>query len=144
MTWMLGLFAGAIFLLYAVYFLQIVRGRPEEFELDIMKALASWMVSRGSAAKGQMWLMVMLSVLLELVYFVLVFTIIQNNFMVLFTVFCAGYEVIHLVILSIGLSRFFQGQLKLKDIFKWKAERLSAILFFTHSMLVLATLLFFR
>lgn len=144
MAWILGVFAGVIFLLYAVYFLQIVRGKPDEFELDIMKALASWMVSRGAKAKGQMWLMVVVSALLELTYFILVFVIIQNSFMVLFTTFFAGCELIHLFIISVGLASFFKGQLKLKDIFKWKAERFSAILFYTHSMLVLVTLLFFR
>jgi len=141
---MLGVFAGVIFLLYAVYFLQIVRGRPEEFELEIMKSLAAWMVSRGSAAKGRLWLLVLISFVLELFYFILVFSIIVNNFMVWFTVLFAAYEVLHLFLISVGLSRFFQGQLKLKHIFKWKAERFSAILFYTHSMLVLVTLLFFR
>lgn len=143
MTWILGVFAGIIFLLYAVYFLQIVKGKPEEFELEIMKTLAAWMVARGSAAKGQLWLMVLLSLILEVIYFILVFSIIQNNFMVWFTALFAAFEIIHLILISVGLTRFFQGKLKLKDIFKWKAERFSAILFYTHSMLVLVTLLFF-
>lgn len=144
MAWILGIFAGVLFLIYAVYFFQIVKGKPEEFELELMKALAAWMVSRGERAKGQMWLMVMVSALLELTYFILVFNIINNDFMILFTSFFVGFEMLHLFIVSFGLSRFFKGQLKLKDIFKWKAERFSAILFYTHSMLVIATLLFFN
>lgn len=144
MAWILGVFAGLLFLIYAVYFFQIVKGKPEEFELELMKALAAWMVSRGTRAKGQMWLMLLLSALLELTYFILVFNIMNNDFMILFTSFFVGYEMFHLFIVSLGLSRFFKGQLKLKNIFKWKAERFSAILFYTHSMLVIATLLFFR
>ena len=144
MAWILGVFAGVLFLLYAVYFLQIVRGKPEEFELELMKALASWMVAKGVKAKGQMWIMLAVSALLELTYFIMVFEVLENNFMILFTGFFAGYELLHLFLVSVGLSRFFKGQLKLKDIFKWKAERFSAILFYTHSMLVLVTLLFFR
>lgn len=144
MAWILGIFAGVLFLLYAVYFLQIVRGKPEQFELELMKALASWMVARGVQAKAQMWLMLAISALLEFTYFILVFVVVQNKFMILFTSFFAGYELLHLLIVSLGLSRFFKGQLKLKDIFRWKAERFSAILFYTHSMLVLVTILFFR
>lgn len=144
MAWVLGSFAGILFILYAVYFIRIVRGKPEEFEMELMQALAAWMVARGTRAKGRMWLMFALSALLELTYFVLVFEVIQNTFILIFTSFFAGYEVLHLLIVSLGLARFFRGELKLKDIFRWKAERFSAILFYTHSMLVLVTLIFYK
>lgn len=143
MTVSLGLFAGIIFIIYSVYFIKIIKGTPEDFEGEILEALAEWMVSKGSASKGQMWFLLFLSVLIEMVYFTLVFYGINNLAIIMFTLFFAVVELYHLAMLSYSLNSFFKGKIVVKKIFNWKLERLSAKLFFTHSLLILLLLIFF-
>ncbi len=143
MTLSLGLFAGIIFFVYSVYFIKIIKGTPEDFEGEILESLAEWMISKGSASKGQMWILLLLSVLLEVAYFTLVFYGINNLTIIVFTLFFAVIELYHLAMLSHSLNRFFKGKIVIKKIFNWKFERLSAMLFFTHSLLILLLLIFF-
>ncbi|MGR6835134.1 hypothetical protein [Syntrophomonas erecta] len=137
----LGLFAGVIFLLYSIYFIQIIKGSPGEFETDLLKSFAAWMIEKGPAARGQVWRMIGFSAILEIIYFVLVFTVISNPVMQMVTGFFTGVEVIHLSKVSLAFRRFFQGKSMLKEVFNWRIERLSAVFFFTHSLLVIFSLI---
>lgn len=143
MILLLGVLAGIIFLTYSYYFYKIIVGKPEEFEYELLKSLATWMVSNGAKSKPQLWLLFFLSVILELVYFLLVFATIDQPVLIIITSFFVGVEVIHLLTVGKALSKFFSGKAMLKDIFNWKVERISAMLFFTHSLLVLISLIFF-
>ncbi len=141
MTAALGLIAGTIIFLYSFYFLRIIRGEPEGFELELLQALAGWMVQKGASSRGQLWLLLLLAFLLELLYFLLVLAVVKNLFLLLFTGFFIAAESYHLVSFGYSLGRFFRGDIKLKYLFNWRWERFSAILFFTHSLLVLISVI---
>lgn len=143
MTLLLGVLAGIIFLSYSYYFYKIIIGKPEDFEYELLKSLAAWMVSTGRKSKPQLWMLLVISVIIELVYFLLVFTIIDQPVLIIITSFFAGVEAIHLLTISRSLTKFFAGKVMLKDIFNWKLERISALFFFTHSLLVMICLVFF-
>lgn len=143
MTLLLGVLAGIIFLTYAFYFYKIIIGKPEEFEYELLKSLAAWMVSNGSKSKPQLWLLLFLSVILEFIYFFLVFVYIDQPVLIIITSFFAGVEIVHLSTVGRSLSKFFSGKAMLKDIFNWKIERISALLFFTHSLLVIVSLIYY-
>lgn len=139
----LSFFAGLIFVLYSFYFSRIITGNPEQFEMDMLRSLADWMIKKGAASKSQLWFMLLSSFMLELGYFYLVLVLIKNPVLLLFTWTLAGIEIIHLSSLFIAFYRFFTGKLILKDIFKWSLERVSAFLFFTHSLLVILAIWLF-
>ncbi|MEA1960144.1 MAG: hypothetical protein U9N81_02425 [Bacillota bacterium] len=142
MTVILGIMAAIIFLMYSSYFIHILKGQPQDFEMEILKALAGWMVQQGSSSKMKMWHMFGLSLLIELIYFLLAFIVLANPFMIYLTVAFVGFEAYHYSSLAVSFKHFFSGQTKISDIFNWKTERLSATLFYTHAMLVLISLLF--
>lgn len=143
MTMALGLLAGLLLLLYSIYFVRIIKGKPQAFEIELLKSMAQWMVQRGRASKGQLWLMYVLSVLIELTYFIMVFSLVSNSFMQFFTALLAGVESFHLLSVALSFRRFFASKSMITQLFNWRMERMSAVLFFTHSLLVLITLLFF-
>jgi hypothetical protein len=136
----LGFLALSIFLLYSVYFIKIIKGNPESFELELLSSLANWMIEKGAKSQVRIWLMLFLSLLLEASYFLLVFLIVANPVILGFTVLFAAFELLHLLVLGLAFKRFFQGQKILKEVFNWKMERSSALLFFTYSLLVLINL----
>lgn len=137
LTAALGLIAGTLIFLYSFYFIRIIKGEPEGFELELLQALADWMIQKGASSRGQLWLMLLLAFLLELLYFLLVFSVVKNLFLLMFTGFFIAVESYHLISFGYSLGRFFRGDIKLKHLFNWRWERFSAILFFTHSLLVL-------
>lgn len=141
MTMALGLLAGSLFLLYSIYFIRIIKGKPQSFEMELLKSLASWMVKRGHRSKGQLWLMYLMSLIIELVYFISVLLTIVNPFMQFFTALLVGLESYHLLWMAFSLRQFFAGKTRISQIFNWRMERISAILFFTHALLVLIVLL---
>lgn len=140
MTMALGLLAGSLFLLYSIYFIRIIKGKPQSFELELLRSLAGWMVKSGLRSKGQLWFMYFLSLLIELTYFILVFLLVSNPFMQYFSALMAGFEAWHLLWLGLSLRQFFAGLTRISQMFNWRMERISAILFFTHTMLVLIIL----
>ena len=142
MTMALGLLAGSLFLLYSIYFVRIIKGKPQSFEMELLKSLARWMVKQGPRSKGQLWLMYLISLMIELIYFILVLLIISNPFMQFFTALLAGLESYHLLWMALSLRYFFTGKTRISQIFNWRMERISATLFFTHALLVLIILLF--
>ncbi|HOQ10377.1 MAG TPA: hypothetical protein PLG09_09670 [Syntrophomonadaceae bacterium] len=141
MALVLGIVAVCILAIYSVYFIRIIKGSPQEFETELLKAFAAWAVSRGSALRGQMRLMLAASIVLEAVYFTLVFTVISNPAMLIFSAFLVGVEVVHMGLVSSAFYQFFRGRLKIKELFNWRMERISAVLFFTHCFLVLFCLI---
>lgn len=139
----LGIIAGIIFVMYSVYFTRIIRGNPQQFEKQLLTSLADWLVQKGAASKRQAWMMLFISAALEIAYFLLVFLVITNPVMLLLTTMLVGLELYHLIRVSWGFYRFFAGKAVLGDIFNWYIERMSAVLFFTHTLFVIIILLFF-
>ncbi|HZK43715.1 MAG TPA: hypothetical protein VFC73_05435 [Syntrophomonadaceae bacterium] len=140
---LLGVLAGMIFISYSYYFFKTMIGKPEEFEYELLKTLAAWMVEKGSKSRQQLWMLFFLSLILEIFYFALVFINIEQPVLLIITCLFAGFEAFHLFIIGRALNKFFSGAAMLKDIFNWKIERTSALIFFTHSLLVLVCLIFY-
>ena len=143
MTLTLGLTAAVLFLLYSWYFVPIIKGNSQTFELELLKALAQWMVQKGPASKVQMWLMYWFSLMIEVLYLGLAFLTISNSFMQYFTVMVAAMEGYHLLWLAFSCKRFFAGQTLISQLFNWRLERMSAISLFSYSLLLLITLIVF-
>jgi hypothetical protein len=137
MTVALVVMAGTIAFLYSFYVFKIIKGEPEGFELELLQALANWMVQKGTSSRGQLWLMLLLAFLFELVYFLLVFSVVSNLFLLILAGFFVAVEAYHLTSFAASLGRFFRGDIKLKHLFNWRWERISAVLFFTYSLLLL-------
>ena len=144
MTLALGITAAVLFLLYSWYFIRIMKGRPQSFELSIMKSLAQWMVEEGPSSKGKMWLMYWLSLLIEAFYLAMAWFIIDNPFMHYFTIAVIALESYHLLWLAWSFRRFFAGRSPVSRIFNWRLERMSALTLFSYSLLLVLTLAFFR
>lgn len=143
MTMALGIIAGLLVLLYSIYFVRIIKGNPQAFEIELLKSLARWMIKKGRSSKGQLWLMFLLTLIMEIIYFTLVIVVISNAFMQFFTAMLAGVEVYHYLSTGLSFKRFFAGKSTITQLFNWRLERTSTVLFFTHTGLVLATPLFF-
>jgi len=111
--------------------------------LELLKALAQWMVQKGPASKGQIWLMYWFSFLIEILYLGLAFLTLSNPFMQYFTVMVAAMEGYHLLWLAFSFKRFFAGQTLISQLFNWRWERMSAISLFSYSLLLLITLIVF-
>lgn len=138
----LALFAGLLLVLYSVYFYQIMKGNPQGFELELIKALAEWMINRGPAIRWQLWMFYLLSLVLEIVYFSMVFYLLNNAVIKMFTIFLASFEALHLGLVGLNLSRFFGGSMPLKKLLNWPIERTSAVFFFTHTLLVIINIIY--
>ena len=139
----LVILAGLIFMLYSSYFIRIIKGEPQGFEVEMLQALAEWIITKGAVSKGYIWAMFFLSLLGELIYFFLTLVLIRNPVMTALTVLFIAIESYHLSRIDVILNRFFTGKALLSQIFNWRVERASAILFFTHSFLVVIILIFF-
>ncbi|HWQ75374.1 MAG TPA: hypothetical protein VN441_08675 [Syntrophomonas sp.] len=144
MTSVLGFTAAVLFLLYFWYFIRIIKGRPQAFELELLKSLARWMVSKGPAAKSGMWLMYWSSFLIEAAYLGMAYLTVTNPFMHYFTLAIIALEAYHLTWLGLNFRRFFAGRIPVSQLFNWRMERMSALTLFSYSLLLLATLAFFR
>lgn len=139
----LGLLALALFLTYSLYFYHILRGQAAVFERDLLKAFAAWMVERGPTVKRLIWGMIIFSAGIELGYFVMVFAVINNQAMQYITAFFAGLECFHALLTVVNFRQFFAGKSKMGHLFNWRMERISAVFFFTHTLLVLVVLIYF-
>jgi hypothetical protein len=139
---LLVILAGVICLLYTGYFVRIIKNDAEDFEAELIKALAEWIIATGVVSKGYIWSMFVLSLLVELIYFWLTLKLISNPFMIYLTVMFIAVEILHISRIAVGLNHFFTGKALLSGIFNWRVERASAILFYTHTLLVLAILIF--
>lgn len=126
--------------IYWIYFTRILKGDSLSLELLIIKSLAEWMIKNGQASKIKLWILMALSIALEITYFYLSLVVIVNPALKLLTGFFAGVEFYHMLNLVLRLKLFFQGRIMISQIFNWRIERISAILFFTHALLVLVSL----
>ncbi|HRX21997.1 MAG TPA: hypothetical protein P5273_09790 [Syntrophomonadaceae bacterium] len=143
MTLALGITAAALFLLYSWYFIRIIKGNPRLFELELLKSLARWMVQKGPASKGRMWLMYWSSLLIEAGYLGMAYITLGNPFMHYFTITVMLLEIYHLIWLGFSFKSFFAGRRPVGKLFNWNLERLSALTLFSYSLLLLITLAFF-
>ena len=139
MTAILGSFAVLILIVYSLYFSKILRGNPHEFELDLLHALENWLhVSKSRV----IWILGTGSALCEAVYFGLVFWVIDNPVTLALTGLIIIIELWHLFSVVRAFGSFFKGAISAGRIFNWRLERLSAMGFFTHSLIVILTLIF--
>ncbi len=143
MSTILVILAGLICLLYTGYFVKIIKGDPQGFERAMIKSLADWIITKGTVSKVYIWAMLFWSMVIVFLYFGLTLRLINNPFMRYLTSIFIAIESFHLSRIAITLGRFFAGKALLGQIFNWRVERASALLFFTHSVLVLAMLIFF-
>lgn len=143
MAVVLGIMAAIIFLVYSVYFVRIIKGNHQEFEQELLAALADWMISTGLAARRQMWILTALAVSLEIAYFALTLLVMDNLLIIAFTGAFAVLETLHIFSAVKNFFKFFAGTIVLKELFEWRVERISAMVFFTHSFLLLSSLIFF-
>lgn len=132
-----------IFFLYSLYFVRILKGTHLAFEQEMLAALADWMISVGAGARRQWWYLITAAVLVEIIYFVLTFLLIDNLLLLAFTGALVLLETLHIFSTINNFAKFFKGAIVLKQLFEWRVERISAVVFFTHSFLVMACLLFF-
>lgn len=137
----LGIMAGIIFFTYSFYFSRIIKGSPQEFEIYITKALGSWMIARGVASRRSLWTLLFVSIIIETFYFGFTMLTINNLAMQFITGLIVGLESFHMWYMSRNFFGFFRGKTVLQELFNWRLERISAIMFFTHSFLVLVFLI---
>ena len=140
----LAAFAGLLMVVYSIYFFNVLKGAPRAFEMQMLKALAHWMIARGPSSRRLVWLYYLLTIILEFVYFGMVFYLLSNPVIRIFSMFVVSFEILHVLLVGYNLSRFFGGHIPLKSLLKWPVERASAMLFFTHTFLVLINIVFYR
>lgn len=138
MTILLGLMAAVLLTTYSIYFVKIIQGSPQEFELNLLNALQNWLQE---SRPTTLWKLLWASVLIEVIYFGLVFITLTNPVTLALTVMIIIIETWHLLVISINIRHFLAGRISSTNIFNWKLERISALGFFTHSLIVLLTLL---
>lgn len=139
----LGVFAAVIMLMYAVYFVKIIKGNPSDFELEMLDALEHWIWDSKKGAGFSLGMLLLLSIILEAVFFTLVVLVIHNPVVLVFTALMVAMESWHLGQVFRSIQKFKAGKIKAQDIFNWRLERISATGFFTYSLIVLVSLLFF-
>jgi hypothetical protein len=139
-TILLGLMASSILIVYSSYYIKIIRGYPQEFELELLDALQNWLEGR---KPGHLWMLLWASALIEVLYFSLVFLVLSNPVILVITGLIIIMEIWHLAVVFAKFRAFLTGSISCAAIFNWKLERVSALGFFTHSLIVLLTLLFF-
>ena len=138
----LKVFAGAIFLVYSVYFINIISGAPGEFENELLEVFSEW-AQKGNGNGLQIGMLFLTSLLIELFYFGLVLLVIKNPVFVVFTVVFIAIEFYHIFRIGRGLIRYLRGLIEIALVLDFKFERISAMLFFTHSLLLLFILFLF-
>lgn len=142
MKLLLGVFAVVMMAGYAFYCWKILKARPQSFEQMLMSGVAEWMTARGPASRTSLWMLYVVSALLVITYFVMVFTVFDNPALQYITAALVGVELYHLITTFRHFRRFFAGQSGIMRLLNWKLERLCALLYFAHALLVLISLFF--
>lgn len=132
-----GLLALLIFSIYSLYFVRIIRGCAEQFETELSAAL-KLLLDTGKT--GVLWRLWWVSLAIEILYFGLVLMTLHNVVVIVLTATMMSIEVWHLTALMIRFRAFFQGRIDLEGVLNWRLERISAMGFFTHSLIVLVAL----
>ncbi len=140
----LGILAAIIFIVYGIYFATILRGNPQSMEGEMREAFALWLEKEGGSSRLRLSILLLGSLLLELAYFVLAFSLLHNPVMTILTLILAGEELLHLGVVINAVSKYWAGKITARQIFNWIIERVSAIFFFTHAFLVLISILVFH
>jgi len=140
----LVILAVLIFIIYSIYAMNIITGTPWRFEAELLGTFKYWLEEKGPGVKKQIIAAVFLSLIIEIGYFYLVLNVINNWLMVQFTSFFIGLEVIHLYKAISGFKKLFTGLIEVDQVFNWRLERISAMAFFTHSLLIILTIIFFN
>lgn len=139
---LLGSLAAALLLGYGYYCWHILKARPQGLEQQMMGALAEWMRLRGPGSKTIIWLLFGLSLLLVITYLGLVYAVLANPVIWYITAALIGAEAFHYLATFTRFRRFFAGKTRIMQLFDWKLERLCALLYFGHALLVLYCLFF--
>ncbi len=139
----LGIMAGMIFLIYGLYFSAILRGKPQAWEMEMQAAFVSWLHEAKGSARVRLVGMLAASLMLEAVYFILAFLVLQNPVMIILTLVLAGEELLHILVVLNSSYKYLRGRIGAERIMNWIIERVSAAFFFTHAFLVLVTILFY-
>lgn len=140
----LAVFAGLLMVIYFIYFFNILKGAPQAFEMQMLKALAQWMITQGPSSRRLIWIYYLLAMIFEFIYFAMVFYLLSNPVIRMFSMFVVSFEILHVLLVGFNLSKFFGGQIPLKALLRWPVERASAMLFFTHTFLVLINIFFYQ
>lgn len=136
---LLGLLALFILVAYSLYFVKIIKGSPQEFELDLSRVLEDWLeVGKPESLK----ILLGVSLLFEILYFGLVLALITNPVTLALTLAVVAIEIWHLFKILAAFKAFFAGLIASNAILDWRMERISAMGLFSHSLIVLLTLVF--
>lgn len=132
-----------ISLLYLPYLAAILIGKPKSFETKAVLSLAMWIREVGPRSRRYLETIYIFTAFLEALYFAIALIVIHNTFLWWFTIAFIGFEILHIVKEIVNLRKFFAGNLVIKDILYWRYERLSCLLFFMHTILLIFNLLVF-
>jgi len=144
MVLVLQIMALLLLFMYFVYFMRILKGDSQSLELLIIKSLAEWMIKNGPSSRLKLWILMGLSIVLEVAYFYLALVVIVNPALEVLTSFFAGVEFYHMFTMVLRFRMFFRGRLMISQVFDWRIERISAVFFFTHALLVLISFNLFK
>lgn len=146
MDWLLialGIMAAVIFLIYGIYFSYILRGKPQTLEIEMRESFVAWLQTDKGSARVRLSLMLIVSLALEVLYFVLAFLVLHNPVMIILTLILAVEELLHIGVVFNSTYKYFRGRIEADRIINWIIERVSAIFFFTHAFLVLVDIIFY-
>lgn len=139
-----GILASILILLYGIYFSLIIRGIPYRFEQELLVTLNNWLKEQEEKARFKLLILLLVSLVIEIGYFILAFLLLHNPFMIILTLILAGEELLHLMVLLKAIYRYCKGLIEPGLILNWTMERVSAVFFFTHALLALISLLFYH
>ena len=121
MTILLGLMASSILIVYSSYYIKIIRGYPQEFELELLDALQNWLEGR---KPGHLWMLLWASALIEVLYFSLVFLVLSNPVILVITGLIIIMEIWHLAVVFAKFRAFLTGSISCAAILtgSWSAS----------------------
>ncbi len=131
-------FALTIMLFYFYYVLKILIAKADTFEFVLMESFINWLIVNKQSSKMKSYLLIALSICLEVLYFVLVILFIDNKVIIFYTILLITFECLHLVTSIYSFNQFFKSKRKLSNLFNWRLERSAALLIFTHNILTIA------
>jgi len=137
MGWFLTIMAVLITFTYAFYVRAILSGNADLTENSMSAALADWLVRSGKEARKKVWLYFWGSLFAEGWYLYTALMTIDNMAFDILTATALGVETYALSSLHQRLTWFFRGRIPLGNVLKWKTERISALVMFTHALMIL-------
>jgi CBS domain-containing protein len=89
--------------------IDILRGNPQSMEGEMREAFALWLEKEGGSSRLRLSILLLGSLLLELAYFVLAFSLLHNPVMTILTLILAGEELLHLGVVINAVSKYWAG-----------------------------------